>query len=106
VTRRLIVNADDFGRSPGITLGILDACRRGIVTSTTLMVNLPWSAAAARQAREVPGLGLGLHLSFCYGPPLSTDAGSLLGRDGNLNRDLTELRERAVPCDVERECRA
>lgn len=106
MTRRLIVNADDFGRSPGITRGIIDAHRNGIVTSTTLMVNLPWSAVAVQQSHDAPGLGLGLHLSFCYGPPLSCGVETLLGVDGNLNRDLAELRERADPCDVERECRA
>ena len=36
---RLIVNADDFGYTPGVTSGILRAQREGIVTATTLMVN-------------------------------------------------------------------
>jgi chitin disaccharide deacetylase len=106
VARRLIVNADDFGRSPGITRGILDAHHLGIVTSTTLMVNLPWSVDAAGLAQSAPDLGLGLHLSFCYGPSLCHDASSLLGADGNLNRDLALLRKRASSDDIERECHA
>ena len=105
--RRLIVNADDFGRAPGVSRGIITAHLRGIVTSTTLMVNLPWSAdAAVRAARDTPRLGLGLHLSFCYGPPLATGVTSLLGSDGRLNRGLATLRASAARSDIEREARA
>src|SRR6185295_793495 len=39
--RTLIVNADDFGLTPGVSRGILDAGATGIVTSTTVMVNRP-----------------------------------------------------------------
>jgi predicted glycoside hydrolase/deacetylase ChbG (UPF0249 family) len=106
VSRRLIVNADDFGRSPGINRGIIAAHQFGIVTSTTLMVNLPWSAQAAVLAAHVPNLDIGLHLNFCYGPPLSPDPGSLLGPDGRLDRDLTRLPERATATDIDREARA
>jgi len=41
--RRLIINADDFGLSPGVSRGILRAYREGILTSTTFMVNFPWA---------------------------------------------------------------
>ena len=36
--KRLIVNADDLGRTPGINAGIFEAHDRGLVTSATLMV--------------------------------------------------------------------
>ena len=39
--RGLIVNADDFGLTAGITRGILRAHDEGIVTSTSLMVLRP-----------------------------------------------------------------
>jgi len=57
----LIVNADDLGASPGITRGILTCHARGIVTSTSLMVDTPWSAEAAWEARPVSRLSVGLH---------------------------------------------
>lgn len=59
--RRLIVNADDFGLTDGVTRGIARAHRDGIVTSTSLMVDAPGAATAARLARELPGLDIGLH---------------------------------------------
>src|SRR4051812_27428780 len=63
-TRYLIVNADDFGRSPGVSRGILRAHRRGIVTSASLMVRWPGAAEAVAGCRDHPGLGLGLHLDL------------------------------------------
>ena len=35
----LIVNADDFGLSKGQNYGIIEACRRGVVSSTTALIN-------------------------------------------------------------------
>ena len=45
--KRLIVNADDFGRTPGINRGVVEAHESGIVTSATLMVNYAPAAEAA-----------------------------------------------------------
>jgi predicted glycoside hydrolase/deacetylase ChbG (UPF0249 family) len=69
--RLLIVNADDFGYTSGVTQGIIQAHKRGIVTSASLMVNMPLAAEAAELARrEAPMLGLGLHLNLTAGRPL------------------------------------
>jgi predicted glycoside hydrolase/deacetylase ChbG (UPF0249 family) len=107
VTRALIVNADDFGRSPGINRGIIDAHLGGIVTSTTLMVNLPWSEDAAALLQGAPSLAVGLHLNLCYGPPVSSAVPSLLGRDGvNFERDEAQLRIAMRSEDVAREIAA
>lgn len=62
--RYLIVNADDFGQSQGITQGAIEAHERGIVTSASLMVRWPAAAKAAAYARGHPELGLGLHVDF------------------------------------------
>jgi predicted glycoside hydrolase/deacetylase ChbG (UPF0249 family) len=63
-SRSLIVNADDFGLSPGVNEGIVVAHERGIVTSASLMVRWPAAAEAARSARDHPELGLGLHVDL------------------------------------------
>jgi predicted glycoside hydrolase/deacetylase ChbG (UPF0249 family) len=59
--RGLIVNADDYGLSPGINRGIAEAHRKGIVTSTSLLVSTSFSAEAAVISAELPRLALGLH---------------------------------------------
>lgn len=62
--RWLIVNADDFGLSPGVNEGIVEAHLGGIVTSTTLMVHAPAARQAAALARTVPAMSLGLHVDL------------------------------------------
>ncbi len=83
--RLLIVNADDLGLARGVTRGILELARQGIVTSTSLMVNMPEALGALSAARET-GLDVGLHLNICAGAPLSPPerVRSLLGRDGRF----------------------
>jgi len=64
MTRALIVNADDLGRSQGINRGIAAAHERGIVTSASLMVRWPAAQEAAAYARGHPDLSLGLHVDL------------------------------------------
>ena len=64
---RLIVNADDFGRSHSINPAVIRAHREGILTSASLMVNEPGCAEAVALARENPRLGVGLHLTLLLG---------------------------------------
>ena len=61
MARQLIINADDFGLSPGVNAGIIEAHERGVVTSTSLMVDAPGAEEAAGLARHRPDLGVGLH---------------------------------------------
>ena len=63
--RYLIVNADDFGQSAGVTRGIIKAHECGIVTSASLMVRGSAARDAARYARTQPSLSVGLHLDLC-----------------------------------------
>ena len=62
--RFLIVNADDFGQSPGINRGVIRAHQHGIVTSATLMVRWPAAEDAAAYARSHSDLSVGLHLDL------------------------------------------
>jgi predicted glycoside hydrolase/deacetylase ChbG (UPF0249 family) len=64
IERVLIVNADDFGRSPSINQGVIETHERGIVTSASLMVGWPASEEAAAYARANTGLSVGLHLDI------------------------------------------
>ncbi|MBK7860850.1 MAG: ChbG/HpnK family deacetylase [Archangiaceae bacterium] len=59
--RAMIINADDLGYEPEVTRGIVESMRGGVVSSTTMIVNGPHSAAAAALAQ---GLAVGLHLNL------------------------------------------
>jgi hopanoid biosynthesis associated protein HpnK len=65
--RRLIVNADDFGRSRSINAAVVRAHREGILTTASLMVNEPAADEAIVLARQNPKLGVGLHLTLACG---------------------------------------
>jgi predicted glycoside hydrolase/deacetylase ChbG (UPF0249 family) len=100
MSKALIVNADDLGYDPAVTRGIVEAMDRGIVTSTTLMVNGPHSEAAASLARGRP---VGLHLNLArWRPAWAAFPAALL--DGG---ELAEARAGALPAEVvEREALA
>jgi hopanoid biosynthesis associated protein HpnK len=66
-SRRLIVNADDFGRSPSINEAVVRAHREGILTTASLMVNEPGFDDAVAWAKKNPRLGVGLHLTLLCG---------------------------------------
>jgi hopanoid biosynthesis associated protein HpnK len=65
--RRLIVNADDFGRSASINQAVVRAYCEGILTTASLMVNEVACEEAVALARENPGLGVGLHITLLCG---------------------------------------
>jgi len=76
----LIVNGDDFGMSAGISRGIVEAHRAGILTSTSLMVNRPASEDAAALGRDCPGLSVGLHLELTDPARAAAEVEDQLGR--------------------------
>lgn len=60
--KSLVVNADDFGFTPDVNRGIVQAHREGILTATTLMAPGAAFDDAVRLAKEVPSLDIGCHL--------------------------------------------
>jgi chitin disaccharide deacetylase len=88
--RVLIINGDDFGLSPGVNDGIVEAHTRGVLTSTSLMVTAPAAAQAAAAAKSHPELSVGLH--FVDDSPLLDDpayAAEQLNAQLERFRDLT-----------------
>lgn len=71
-SKRLVVNADDFGFTPDVNEGILEAHRRGILTATTVMANGAAFDDALRLAREAPALDFGVHFVLIGGRSLAT----------------------------------
>jgi len=71
--KKLVINSDDYGRTPEISRGIREAHLRGVVTSTTCMMNIPTTANdIAIALKETPNLGMGVHLVMTMGRPIST----------------------------------
>src|SRR5689334_10360769 len=61
----VIFNADDFGMAGGINRGILECHTRGVVTSTSLMVDGRAVYEAVAMSRDYPSLAIGLHWDVC-----------------------------------------
>ncbi len=95
--KRLIVNADDFGLTAGVSRGILEAHRGGIVTSTTMLVNRAIDPALVEELKS-SGLGVGLHLNLTLGAPVSNPkrVPSLVDGEGRFIRDAREAAARAM----------
>lgn len=108
MARWLIVNADDFNLTQGVTRGILEAHRSGIVTSTTVLVNLPGLEMSRALAQAHPRLGSGLHLNLTFGSPVlpPRKVHSLVDDTGRFVRDHTRLREAGDPAEIRQELAA
>lgn len=89
--RQVIVNADDFGFSPGASDGIVRAHREGVVTSTTCMTNAPDAERAVGLLADLLRLGVGVHLNISQGPALSPAGAALADDDGMMRHTATGL---------------
>ncbi len=80
---RLILNADDFGLTPGVNRAIGEIHQAGALTSATLMANGPAFDHAVAVAKANPQLGVGCHIVLTDGTPVSPPAHvpTLLGPD-------------------------
>jgi predicted glycoside hydrolase/deacetylase ChbG (UPF0249 family) len=80
--QRLIIHADDFGETEQITLGICEGIEAGVITSTSIMANMPATDfALARVAKLATRASFGVHITLCEGRPL-THAPSLVDARG------------------------
>jgi predicted glycoside hydrolase/deacetylase ChbG (UPF0249 family) len=111
--KKVIVNADDFGLAQGVNEGIIKAHQEGILTSATLMANMPGFDQAVELAGANPELGVGVHLNILRGRPLSLaqKVGSLLSQENRFIPSVSSLLYRMALKkinfdEVEREFRA
>ena len=104
---KLIVNADDFGLTRGVNYGIVESCAQGIVRSTTVIAGMSAIDHAAELIQRYPSLKTGVHLRLTAGAPMSENPVSLLGPDGNLQRQSTFWdNQKMDPKEIEMELRA
>jgi chitin disaccharide deacetylase len=110
--RRLIINADDFGFTPGVNRAIVEAHTHGIVTSSTLMANGQAFGEAAQMAKASPGLSVGCHIVLIDGEPvldasvLPTITHSRSFRDGLKTFAARAFTRRMNTGEIESEARA
>jgi predicted glycoside hydrolase/deacetylase ChbG (UPF0249 family) len=112
--RLLVVNADDYGLTDGVSQGILRAHREGIVTSTSVLALAPGFSTSGKWLAEEEGLGVGVHLALVGEDPPLLSAGevpTLVDRRGRLATNWRAFLARAGarridPADVARELRA
>ena len=113
--RRLIVNADDFGLTPGVNRAIVECHAHGIVTSATLMANAAGFSDAVGLSQSTLRLGVGCHVVLVDGTPVlgATEISSLVTRaNGGSFRDgltafaLRALRHQLDPEEIEAEATA
>ena len=81
----VVIHADDFGETVGITNGICCGIEAGVVTSTSIMANMPATSYALQRAGALAGqASFGVHLNLCERRPL-TRARTLCGEQGDFH---------------------
>jgi chitin disaccharide deacetylase len=109
--KQLIVNADDYGRTPAISKGIRYAHHNGLVTTTTTMMNYATAQADLKIAQtECPNLGLGVHLTLTSGSPVlpAAQIPSLVNAQGDFLKlgQLEQVYADVNPTELKAEWRA
>jgi chitin disaccharide deacetylase len=84
--RRLIVNADGYGFTPGVNRGIVRTFEAGIVKSTSCTPNFGFLSGAGALARRFPDVSFGIHFNLSVGRPLTDpkDIPTLVDKDGTF----------------------
>jgi len=108
---RLIVNADDFGLTPGVNRAVIELHGAGALTSTSLMARAQASEQAIELAKANPTLGVGCHVVLVDGEPVlsSREIPTLVeGHSGCFPASITTfvarlLARRIRPAEIEAE---
>lgn len=97
--KRLIINADDFGYSHAVNLGIAKSHIKGVLTSTTLMANMAGTEHAVELSKQMPNLAIGVHLTLTCGKPiLGNSVSSLINKNGKFHK-LSDFENKNVEID-------
>lgn len=99
-SKYLIINADDFNLTRGVDRAILECHDKGLVTSTTVLVTLPFLKSSVKELRRRPFLGKGIHLSLTLGEAVHPKT------PFPLKRELLKRLHKLSGKDVEREYEA
>lgn len=92
MTKRFILNADDFGLSNASNRAVLEAYQAGLLKSASLMSNgKAFEEAVSSVIPQCEGLGVGIHLNVIEGKSLCSDVNTLTDAEGNFNNSYIQL---------------
>lgn len=103
--KKLIINADDFGLTMGVSHGIIEAHVNGIVTSTTALVVSPYFEKSMELSKRFPSLKIGVHMTLTANglkPVLGDKVPSLVNDEGHF-KNAKEILNTYCIDEVERE---
>lgn len=103
---KLIINADDYGITSGVSKGIIEVMKHGVLSDTTAMANMPFFEEAMEMAKENDIFEMGIHLTASCGSPVlpAAEVSELVNEDGTF---LRRPKEKLLFVDqVENEFRA
>lgn len=105
---KLIIKADDFGSTPGVTEGIIRSMKEGLVTDTSMLVNSPHFDYAVKRANEEGIKAVGLHLALTYRKPLldKESVATLIDDSGMFHRRIQNIPQNLSLKELEEEFRA
>lgn len=105
---RLIVNGDDFGLTIGVSKGIIDAIKNGIMTDTTAMTNMPHFEESIKMAKENGINEMGIHLTLTCGKPIlpKDEVSTLVREDGYFYKHPKYVPKEINIDELEKELRA
>ena len=96
--RTLMLNADDFGQSPGISHGIASLAHAGRLSATSCLSSSPQWSALAPTLRGLPSQVLrGLHFNLTEGVPLSAELRQHWPRFPSLAQLVFRAHSRSLP---------
>ena len=98
--KHLIINADDFGYSKEVNLGIMESHINGVLTSTTLMANMPGVDHAVSLLKDMPNLCVGAHLTLTCGKPMLGEKVSTLIKENEYFFKLEDVENKVVQMDI------
>lgn len=103
---RLILNGDDFGISHGVNLAMIDCFKDGVMTSCSMMTNMPYAKEAAQLMKLYPDLSVGIHFNLTVGKPLTPNLKTLVKEDGTFNKGNLKDSKNVDPTEIEIELQA
>ena len=91
--KKIVINADDFGLCDSVNDAVEKAYVEGVLTSATIMANMPAAEGAVTLAKKLPGLGVGVHLNLVEGLAMSKDdvVGPLVHAQGEFKYSPSRL---------------